>query len=564
MENNFQNNFNKRIFEKLETKIAIENFKEKEKHSYRSYTTIKIASILIIIGIITGNIFTYAKYNENIFSWALNKIGMFQTYNEEKTELNIVKENNGATLTLMDYGVDGNTLIIGYALKLNESEKFVEKIYDSSRIISGTDIYGLEDKNTEIFNKISNTEYIIYELYTIDGNKLNDKSTFETDIKIYKEFINPDVEPVILGNWNFNITLDEEKINLDYKEYIVENKSVKLENINNSEVLPWDIIANIISVKKSRLTTKLVVLLEGYTTDPNIRYFVEILDENGNTILENNTTYTIGGVPTDIIFRSIPDNSKITVNIYETSISTNEIYSKGSVNIDFTTDLKEKDNQKEINKVKKQWRNIEFEYNELNEIHENSGKLAITKEPILYSLNMSCGDIIQDKVYHTGFLNMISYKNALNLSLEEIYEVREKLEYYSSGYVIGEFYNLNCVVENKSIEASIDHNQMMKFLSGDDITIFAYGYDNNGLRQPLGNKTININNVEERLQKIKFNDKNQIKLDGIDTITYTTTTSETKKHYIFVYNDYIYEVNHTSNFDVNKEMEDIIKSIKFI
>ena len=48
--------------------------------------------------------------------------------------------------------------------------------------------------------------------YTIDGNKLNDKSTFETDIKIYKEFINPDVEPVILGNWNFNITLDEEKI----------------------------------------------------------------------------------------------------------------------------------------------------------------------------------------------------------------------------------------------------------------------------------------------------------------------------------------------------------------
>ena len=50
MENNFQNNFNKRIFEKLETKIAIENFKEKEKHSYRSYTTIKIASILIIIG----------------------------------------------------------------------------------------------------------------------------------------------------------------------------------------------------------------------------------------------------------------------------------------------------------------------------------------------------------------------------------------------------------------------------------------------------------------------------------------------------------------------------------
>lgn len=563
MENNFQNNLNKRVFEKLETKIAIENFKEKEKNSNQSYTTIKVASILIIVGIITGNIFTYAKYNENIFSWVLNKIGMFQSYSEEKTELNIVKENNGVTLTLMDYGIDENTLIIGYSLKLNESEEFVEKIYDSSRIISGTDIYGLEDKNTEIFNKISDTEYIIYELYTIDGNKLKDKSIFETDIKIYKEFINPDVEPVILGNWNFNITLDEEKFNLDYKEYIVENKSVKLENINNNESVV-DIIANIVSVKKSRLTTKLVVLLEGYTTDPDIRYFVEVLDENGNAILENNTTYTIGGVPTDIIFRSISDNSKIIVNIYETSISTNETYSKGSINIDFATDLKEAESDNKINKVKKQWRDIEFEYNENNEIYEQSRKLAITREPVVHNLHMSCGEMILGKLYSTGFLNIDSYKNVLNLSLEEIYKAREKLEYYSSGYIIGEFYNLNCVVENQSIEASIEHNQMMKFLDGEDITIFAYGYDNNGLRQPLGNKTININDIEERIQKTKFNDKNQIKLDGIDTITYTTTISETQKHYLFIYKDYIYEISHTSNFDVNDEMEELIQSIKFI
>lgn len=565
MENNFNNDLSQKVFQKLEKKIAIEEFKVKEKCT-KSYTGIKVASILLIAGMIAGNMFTYARYNENIFSWALNKIGILQDYTEEKTELNIVQENKNATLTLTDYGVDKNTLIVGYSLKLNEKQEFEERLYDNTKIYNDAEVYGVEDKNTEFFTKISDTEYMIYELYTIDGKQLTGDVRFETNIKLYEKITNPDLIPEIIGEWNFDINLDKKKFEMDYEEYAIEDKSAKLEIINSEiKEYPWKIEAHIVGLKRSKLTTKLVVLLEGYTTEPDIRYFVEVLDENGMPILENHTTYTIGGVPTDIIFKSLPENSKITVNVYESLVSSNKDIRKGSVVIDFSKDLKEKE-KRNINKVKKQWRDIEFEYNKDNEIDISRAEQVREGGPKEhFSVNMEIGEKIRNTISYYGFLQMSSYKNVLNLSLEEIYKAREKIEYYSGGILIGENYNLYVRIEKDSApyNTTINHSEMMKFLSGEDITVPVYVYDNNENEVQLGNKTFSVNDNLDN-QKIKFNNKENIKIDGVDVITYTTTTSETYRHYIFVHNGYIYEMNHTSNFEVRKEMEDIINSIRFI
>ncbi len=55
-----------------------------------------------------------------------------------------------------------------------------------------------------------------------------------------------------------------------------------------------------------------------YSTEPGTKYYVEILDNKGNVILENNIEAVIGGEPTDVIFQKIDFNKKLTINVYQT------------------------------------------------------------------------------------------------------------------------------------------------------------------------------------------------------------------------------------------------------
>lgn len=559
MENNFNDNLEKRIFEKLEKKIAIENFKRKQKKKFQSYTGIKVASILIISAMLLGNAFSYATDNENIFSWILNKIGIFQEYNEEKNNVNITKENNGISLTLTDYGIDRNTLIVGYTLKFEQKEEFIEKLFNDSKIVDGTDVYGLENKNTELFYKISDTEYTVYELYTIDASKLSNDVYFESRIQLLKESDNPE-NVNIFREWEFRIELDKEKITLDYNEFDVENKTVTLQSINGKEDY-HNPKASIIRIKRSKLTTKLVVLIEDYATD-GVAYFVEVEDENGRILLENNTEYGIGGVPTDIVFKRIEFDSKISVKFYETNVATNEIYYEGTIELDLSKDLIEKE-EKEITKIKKKWRNLEFEYNEKYEFHSDSSESVIREKPVSYSFMIHMFDKIKDTICTKGVIGGHCYKNQLDYNLEEVFETKRKLDNFSAGLTIGKYYIINTHKEGYDgyLESTINHEQMMDLLDGKDITSFSYMSSDIGM-VPAGNVT--FNKKDFWFQNTEFVDERKIKIDNVDAITYTITLSETTREYLFIKDGYIYEISCPTNFEVEDEVKEFIDSIKII
>ncbi len=557
MENNFNDDLEKRVFQKIEKKIAIENFKRKEEKKVQSYTGIKVASILIISAILLGNAFSYATDNENIFSWILNKIGIFQEYSNEKNDVNITKESEGISLTLNDYGIDRNTLIVGYTLKFEKKEEFIEKLFNDSKIVSGTDVYGLEDKNIELFYKVSDTEYSIYELYTIDASKLNDDTYFETRIQLLKEFDNPEIDNVF-SKWEFKIELDKEKITLDYDEFEVENKTVVLQSINGNEDY-HNPKASIIRVKRSKLTTKLVVLIEDYATD-GVAYFVEIKDENGKILLENNTEYGIGGVPTDIVFKRIDFNSKINVNFYETNIITKEIYYKGSIELDLSKDLIKRE-EKQISKTKKKWRNLEFEYNEEYEFYSTSNESVIREKPVSYFCSIGMFEKISGNICSTGSLQIYCYENELNYSLEEVFETKRKLDNFSAGLTIGKYYIINTHKEGYDgyLESTINHEQMMTLLNGEDITSFAYMSSDIGM-MPVGNVT--FNKKDFWIQDTKFADERKIKIDNIDAITYTINLGDITREYLFIKDGYIYEISCPTNFEVEEEVKEFINSIK--
>ena len=67
------NDRNERILQSLERKIAIEKFqklnsgRDMQKKNMKPYFILKVASVIAIIGIVSGNIYTYATYKKDMF-----------------------------------------------------------------------------------------------------------------------------------------------------------------------------------------------------------------------------------------------------------------------------------------------------------------------------------------------------------------------------------------------------------------------------------------------------------------------------------------------------------------
>ena len=147
MENN---DLNKRVLQRLEEKIAIEEFRKKENIKKPNYL-LKVASFFIATVIITGNVYTYATYEKDLFSYLLEKIGISE---ENFVGIDQTEENNETKLTLGNYGIDEDTLMVTYKLKLNKPiDYFVEYLISETTIINVDNIQELEDKK-EIFYKI--------------------------------------------------------------------------------------------------------------------------------------------------------------------------------------------------------------------------------------------------------------------------------------------------------------------------------------------------------------------------------------------------------------------------
>lgn len=233
----------------------------------------------------------------------------------------------GAELSLENYIVDGENLILKYNLKLDESEEMlVKELWDIATIRYGEETVEFNTlKDFGVFEKVGDTEYTIHKFYTIDTEKINEDTELNSNITIYRydkeEYYNPtEGEPDLIevGSWKMIIKLDEEQFGGQQKyalegvaaDFVIEENEVEEGYVINIPTLELN------EVIQGKTTTKFN--MELINAASNTTYFVEILDEENNVLLEKGLQYFEGNEFAEIVVNRIPDDAKIKIIVYET------------------------------------------------------------------------------------------------------------------------------------------------------------------------------------------------------------------------------------------------------
>lgn len=527
---------NKRILQTLETKIAMEKFEQeslaqnRRKEGVRSYIALKVGAAATLLGLVAGNIYSFATYKKDMFSVILEKMGIFSEYQNTGKDINMTSYNNEFKLVLTDYGIDEDTLIIGYDLEL--PKKIENKIYflDNSKLKCEEKIWEIDtNSNIESFTKVNDTNYKIYKFYKIDSSKLGKDIEFDTDITLYEEL--DELHSNNLANWSFKTNLENDKVNLKNEKYIVNNKKTDF--------------ASILEVSKSSLSTKITILLKPYHIEPGVKYYVEILDDSGNVILENNIEALIGGAPTDVIFKKIDFNKKLIINICETYGT--KIEHKETMTLDLEKDLVRKSEKKDSEKESQSFRDIEFKYPKGLETYETTYNEGMGDEEVYY-FDITLTNNVGNEQIADNLISISCYKNLYDENLETIVENMHKLEYLG-GYRLSKEYTIFSAEDNTLKEDVIlNHKQIIDLADGKNINV-------NGTM-------LNVEMIKETLHNIKVEDKKTVKIDSKNAITWLETYGEDcHRKYVFEVDEYIYEISCPTDFNNQDNVEEFIDSI---
>lgn len=536
---------NEKVLNRLREKIAIEEYRVAQKEfsnvdrKIKPASFFKVASVAIITTVVAGNLYTYATYNKDIFSYVLDRIGIFEIDKEKIVQVNDTQSSNDAELTLENYGIDEETLIIGYRLKSDKPiDSVMEYFGDTTTIIDENNEYHLEANNFAAFYPISDTEYEVLKSYSLDPSIISDNAVVKTNLKLYK-YLDTDETS---GEWEFEFQLEKDKTDVDYEEYLLEDKYVELEILNNEErdFLPT---AKILEIKKSDMATKLVIYIENYLTD--VSYFVEVLDENGNTILEDNIQRVYGGIPTEVLLRKIDFNSKINVNIYEKDgigDAKFETLSKGNISIDLVNDLK-KSETKEISYITKEWCDLNLTYDDEYEVDEYTNELR--NGDTEYTLGFALYEYVGNEKFtiDIGNINLKCFNNTLNKNVQECFEeikslnvLGDNLPLFQDEYTI--------YLDGSGEEVKLNHAQMIELSKNREIVI---------------DGTV-INSENNLFMDIKCKNMQKLEIDGAEAISWIEYDY---KKYVFEYNGKIYIISTPNDINDKKGIEKFINSIKF-
>lgn len=533
MENN---DLNQKVLRRLEEKIAIEEYiQENNPQTRKKKSFLKIACVIAMI-LITGNIYTYATQNKDIVSYVLDKINLLNVI-----DVNDIQTGEKASLTLENYGFDEDTLIIGYKLKIKDlDETFINNLFDISRITDGDEIYGVERAYSMLLDKISDTEYEVIASYNFDTSQISNNAIFETKIILPKYL---DVGEHV-GEWKFEIPLDTSKKALNYEKYAVENKSVILQEIpavEHDENYLY-LSASLLQVKTSDMVTKFVFLLESYSTGGAI-YTVEILDENGEVILENNIQKLFGGVPTEVICKKLNFDSKITINIYE--ISGDEVTAKGSLEVDLAKDLK-KEIEHQISYTTKKWYNLKFKYNEdfKTDVWNNNSESHIRFDLCEYVGNY--------KKYENS-INIKTYEDKGTMTLEEIGEFVREADVVWPG---ANAFQTSFAEYSDELQdfVYLNRSQILELAKNGEVIVDGIKIDT------IDNTTGDEFDIRE---SIKYENIKKIKIKELDAITWTKNSGrEVNNIYMFIYKGNVYQLEVPSNIVYKDMIEEFINNIE--
>lgn len=530
--------FNKRILNRLEEKIAIEEFRKENniQKKKKSNVFFKVASFITVLGVIGANLYTYATFKQDVITYVLDKLGIFNEDNKESlVQVNETKESNDITLTLENYAIENDILIIGYKLRADkDADLGVKYIIDDTNLISNDKTYHLDKSTSSALSQINDTEYELFKIYNIGNIEITNNDILKTRLFL----------PMYLdigdhaGEWEFEIDLKPHNFTSKREKYVVEN----IGGIwNDADEDYWfEHSFSVLEVENTDMFTKLVILLHDYLTGGE-KYTVEVTDENGNIILEDDIQNLFGGVPTEVIVKKLDLSSKIIINVYEKEEAT--ITKKASTVLDLSKDLKIKE-EKEVEYTTTKWKDLKFKYDKEIKPYKTTNSnyyTGSTYDYIDFGLYTMVGNI--KDTTRDGSIQITCNENEFKNSLEEIFEEYKAINTVSwSNWLYNDKYYI-CL--DGGIELILNHDQMLELSKNKEITV----------------NDITINDSNYEFSNIEFRDIQNIKIKDIDAITWTEYND---KMYMFVYKGNYYEIRTPNTINAMQRVEEFINNIEFI
>lgn len=283
-----------KAFENIEENEKLEKEVKKQKSKFNFSRVLSLAASFVMAIFLAGNGVAYAKGEPNIYSWILERIGMPSGYQDIKTDINQIVEEDDVKITLIDGGLSNNSFELVYMIESEGLFEYDEVIFDSIIEVSANkEVYkeGYTDMLYEYSTSesiISNNKAVIHRSYAIAGNNLEGKQ-IDLNIKISR-----------VGSFKSDIGFDEKGQPIQYKdkseniwEFDVENfesKKLQYESyvVVSQKKIDDRLTINSLSIEDSALYSNVFCDLyaQGYKEE-HTEYCMQILDTKGNIIFES-------------------------------------------------------------------------------------------------------------------------------------------------------------------------------------------------------------------------------------------------------------------------------------
>lgn len=394
--------------ESLKSRISyeIKNIEEPKK----SKTKLKIMqSVAAVVVVSVLGVTTYATVTKNPI---LEKIGLIKgstTYEEIAKDINIDLSNEYADITLKRMASDNAYIIMEYKVNLKNSG--IQKLGDigedtfsgynigiSNTITINNEEIDITINKTEYANKISNTEFEIYQLINIAN--INSKNL---DIEISEEYLTSNGEQIEINKIvSIQATKNENIEGFEKIENKIENKTITIENFQNTSFETFvKISVDITDVKESDMES---IYNESY---PNNIAF---------TVLDNQNNYISNNCYMKKAY--IKDDSGNKIDILNSYNEENEIsYNQATAHLEYIITLGNID--KNINEIKI----VPF-------IYINNDERANDYED--YYNNLTWYKIQEGEYSQTGKLG-----GKIKINNIEVTDKKIKFSYTLSGFITG-------------------------------------------------------------------------------------------------------------------------------
>lgn len=547
MDNNFEDNLKNLI----KTNIQIpDDVNSKIQNAYAELNTPKkktnvqkitsIAASITLVAVLGGNVLAYSQNKPNIFSWVLQAFNIETEYNNNSQPINQTVKNPGATITVTDVGLDKNLLIVGYHITTDKTLNTPFILSGEKRIIAddlNINVFYAslhEQLHNQVFTKISDNEYILYEMYNIATYQLPENFTFIANIKSLDNYTNQPIAEyyqlgdTVSGEWNFKLDISKANSALTSTEYYIDDFSITLDN---GEVV------ELVNTKVSNIAT----ILTFYQTIPSMDiYTVELLDTAGNIILPKNLQTLSGGI-SEVLSKALSVNDTVKINIYKYGIGSNGLLAKGSADFILSKHGKIA--------VENKFAYSDTRFNDITvtipdtwEVHDYDTTMIID----IYRQINSKRNIQESDIGLITYNLENDFKK--KYTLEELKDILETC--LSLDYILTDEFTIH--FDNTNEECILTYNEVVDLISGKITSITKNG-------RTFGKDALHS------VEGFKILSTDKVKIGSIDAykIISSSDYQDTKETYLFVYKGKVYVINVPLSSYFISEIEDIIKNISF-